>query len=179
MKKVSLIFLALLALLLGWYLSRDRGKTNYEFLFNMRHTPASKSFSPNKVFSNGQTLQIPPEGTVPRGYEAFVASYDEAKTLTDPLTADEKTLARGQKMFEVFCLPCHGTEGKGDGPVTPKFPNPPSLLAAHARELSDGEIMHIATNGRGLMPAYASQVDTQDRWKIILYIRKLQKDNPS
>ena len=177
MKKISLVIVLLVVVApILFYLGRSRHKTNLEYLFNMRHTWAYKAFSPNKFFKNGQTLQLPVEGTISRGYTVYDQTYDEAKTLNNPFTADEKTLARGQNKFETYCMPCHGIKGAGQGTVSPPFPTPPELVADNAKHLADGEIFHIMTHGRNLMPAYASQIESQDRWKIILYVRKLQQE---
>jgi mono/diheme cytochrome c family protein len=84
-------------------------------------------------------------------------------------------LARGSERFGIFCAPCHGVAGDGDGVIVAHgFPAPPSyhidrLLAAPAQHFFD-----VMTSGYGVMFSYADRVDVQDRWAIAAYIRALQ-----
>jgi mono/diheme cytochrome c family protein len=84
------------------------------------------------------------------------------------------TLARDEKVFMTFCSPCHGARGLGDGPIVPVFTQPPSLVAEHARSLPDGHIFYIITRGQKLMPSLAVQVQPEDRWNAIRFVRVLQ-----
>jgi mono/diheme cytochrome c family protein len=78
-------------------------------------------------------------------------------------------------VYQIYCQPCHGGAGKGDGPVARRgFPPPPSLLAEHAVHLTDAQIFDIATRGQKNMPSYAVQVPPQDRRAVISYVRSLQ-----
>lgn len=177
MKKISIGIVLIVLLAPGaLYHFRSRSKNNLEYLFNMRHTPAYKSFSANPFLKGGQTLQPPVAGTIPQNIAVYDQSYEEAKALANPFSAEPSHGARGQKKFESFCLPCHGPRGAGEAPVSPPFPLPPSLVAPNARRLSDGEIFYLVTHGRNLMPAYASQIEPEDRWKIVLYLRQLQRE---
>ena len=179
MSKYKIIFLIILLLVAApvlLYLFRSRANPNLEYLFNMRHSPAYKAFSPNVFFRNGQTLQPPVAGSIARGYVIYDQTYDEAKGLVNPAGTDAATLARGKKYFEIFCALCHGAQGSGGGSVTPPFPTPPMLTGDNARQLSDGEIFYIATHGRNLMPSYASQIEPATRWQIIRYVRQLQQE---
>jgi len=139
-----------------------------------------ESFSPNPVLPQGMTLQPPAPGSVPRGVQPFHygSGPEEAaragRELKNPFTATRDNVDRGDQVFHTICFTCHGAAGLGDGPVVPRFPPPPSLTAAHARGLPDGQIFHIVTRGQGLMPPHAAQVRPDDRWKVALYIRKLQ-----
>ena len=82
-------------------------------------------------------------------------------------------------MFEVFCVPCHGATGEGDGLVVEHgFPAPPTLLRARTRAMSDFQIFGIITNGSGGMPWYSAQIARDDRWKAVLYLRRLQAEPP-
>ena len=103
--------------------------------------------------------------------------------LTNPYSATgeegAENLARGEVVFTTFCAPCHGVTGAGDGPVAargvgmPGFP----LTTKEAAPLTfkDGHIFHIISYGRGNMGSYATQIAPDDRWKAILWLRKLQK----
>ncbi len=138
-------------------------------------------YDPHPHTRSGGTLMTPPEGTVPAGFEpfAFGPGREEADRagmiLRNPIDgADRAELARGKQVFDTFCAVCHGAEGRGDGPIIGRFPNPPSLLADRARQLPDGTLFHIITRGQGIMASYAVQVAPRDRWRAIRYIRKLQ-----
>lgn len=135
----------------------------------------------------GQTLLVPPLGTVPYGFHpfAYAPGPEEAiragRELSNPLDSLDaavfaKELVRGKKVYDIFCLVCHGPGGDGDGPIIGRFPNPPSLLAEPARKMGDGEIYHRIVYGQKLMPGYAVQVQPADRWRLTSYIRRLQAD---
>ena len=156
--KLNLFLLTVLvALVAGNFgLSYNPTQRNWEAMPEMVRTVAYKSFTPNPNFADGKTLQLPPAGTVAR--------------------PDAQVSARpGALVYQIYCQPCHGGAGKGDGPVALRgFPPPPSLLADHAVRLSDGEMFEIISHGQKNMPAYAVQTPPQDRRAAISYIRSLQ-----
>lgn len=115
----------------------------------------------------GQTLRLPPAGTVPYGSDVAGNPYAGGAVPKDEL-------ALGKKTFDIYCQVCHGPAGVGDGPIIGRFPNPPSLLADRARGLSDDQMYSIISNGQGLMPGYALQVLERDRWRAVAYVRWLQ-----
>jgi len=151
-----------------------------EYTKDMIDAVPYESFSSNPVLAQGMTLQSPAPGALARDVRPFPygPGPEEAiragRELRNPATATPETLARGDVVFHTICFTCHGPAGEGDGPVVPRFPTPPSLTAAHAKGLPDGQIFHIITRGQGLMPPHAAQVRWDDRWKVALYIRQLQ-----
>jgi mono/diheme cytochrome c family protein len=165
-----------------WASRRDVHQPNVEYFPDMAHSPRYDAFEPNPVFADGKTLQAPPPGTIARGlmpvrYEATAADAQRAgRELTSPLAADDAAaLARGRQLYETFCVPCHGTGGRGDGPVVKRgVPPPASLVAGRAPTLPDGHLFHILTYGQNNMASYAAQIDREDRWRVILYVRSLQ-----
>jgi len=157
--KLNLFLIAVLvALVAGNFgISDNPNHRNWEAMPEMVRTVAFKSFTPNPNFADGKTLQLPPEGTVAR---------PAARIATRP----------GVQVFQIYCQPCHGGAGKGDGPVALRgFPPPPSLLAPHALQLTDDQMFQIVTVGQKNMPSYAVQVPPQDRRAVISYIRSLQQ----
>ena len=143
-----------------------------------------KPYDPKPVLARGQTLQLPPEGSVPMegapfpygpGPEDALRAGRELRSPIEPTAANRK---RGRKVYETVCIVCHGPQGQGDGPIIGRFPNPPSLLAARARGLPDGQVFHIISRGQGIMPSHAAQVLPDDRWRAILYLRQLQEPPP-
>jgi mono/diheme cytochrome c family protein len=112
-------------------------------------------------------------GTIPVGYPTPPAiTYEEANKLVNPHPPSEASLAKGQQVFETFCVVCHGPQGKGDGPVVAKFIRP-RVLQGGSKGYPDGYILALITNGRGNMPSY-NRISAEERWDLINYLRKLQ-----
>lgn len=98
-----------------------------------------------------------------------------ADRLVNP-TDRTATLAKGDTLYRTFCAVCHGQTGAGDGPVRV---GAPSLLTEAATGRSDGYLYSIIRYGRGVMPRYGDKVYLRDdRWAIVNYVRKLQRDAP-
>ncbi|HQQ79150.1 MAG TPA: cytochrome c [Thermoanaerobaculia bacterium] len=150
------------------------------FLPDMVDSGVVHAYDRSAVTRNGGALLLPPAGTVPVERTPFAYGPGPAEArragveLVNPFTASPEALARGKQVYDTICTVCHGAKGEGDGPIIGRFPNPPSLLAAHARTLPDGQIVHIVTRGQGIMPAHAAQVLLEDRWRVALYLRQLQ-----
>lgn len=161
-------------------MSRDVSVRNHEWPTQMQYSPAYLSQTANPVLPNQMTLQPPVPGTVPRGFKPFHYGPEQAEAdragreLQNPISSTPENLTRGQYIFLNYCLVCHGSTGAGDGPVIPKYPNPPSYQTEKSKSLPDGTMFHVITIGRNNMPAHAALVSAEDRWKVILYIRKLQ-----
>ena len=87
---------------------------------------------------------------------------------------------RGQKLFNTYCIVCHGKYAMGDGTVPQRgFPAPPSLLDRKARDFVDGRIFHVITTGQNnVMPSYAGAIFPEDRWAVVSYVRALQAAFP-
>jgi hypothetical protein len=101
----------------------------------------------------------------------------------NPLPYNEIVLERGKSLFYRFCVPCHNSTGKGDGPVVTEvplqpdeegFPKPADLTSERAKNLSDGRLFHILSAGQNLMFSYHDKLSDFDKWCVIHYIRKLQ-----
>ncbi|MEZ5344237.1 MAG: cytochrome c [Pyrinomonadaceae bacterium] len=186
MKRIikTLAFILLPFLVLGSMMIfyRDVTVRNREYPIQMGVSPAYRSQTSNPVLPKGVTAQPPVSGTIPRGFKPFHygSTPEEAKRageeLTNPFDATQENLRRGEYIFVNNCTVCHGASGGGDGPVIPKYPNPPSFKTDTSRALRDGELFHVITRGRLNMPPHESQVSADDRWKVILYIRRLQAE---
>lgn len=161
-------------------MSRDVTVRNVQWPTQMQYSPASLSQTSNTALPLAMTEQSPPLGTIPRGFRPFHYGPGQAEAeragreLSNPFQPTAEVLARGKYIFENNCAVCHGMTGAGDGPVVPKYPNPPSYRSDTSRALPDGTMFHIITLGRRNMPAHGAQVASDDRWKVICYIRKLQ-----
>jgi mono/diheme cytochrome c family protein len=172
--------------LLDVILGQDPSRRNLDFAPDMALSVAYKAESPNPHFANGQTQQNPVPGTIARGFKPlhFGSTVEESlragEELSNPFDQPtESNLDRGKKMYEIYCQVCHGAGGQGDGPVTKRgYPPPASLLLDNARNMKDGQVFHMISYGYKNMPAYAGQLQREDRWLAITYIRKLQETQP-
>ena len=131
-------------------------------------------------FADSRSARPVVEGTVARGqlredeltYTGKVNGQD-ATVFPAPVTA--QTMARGRERFEIYCSPCHGSTGQGDGMVVLRgYRRPPSFHQDRLRGAPVGHFFDVITNGFGAMPDYASQVRAEDRWAIVAYVRALQ-----
>lgn len=135
-------------------------------------------------FANGQTMQAPPEGTVSRGgYAEFEfgpgdsvkASNPDLIALQNPIELNEKTLAEGKVLYTRFCAVCHGAKGKGDGSVAKHSAiNPVPYDGDKLKGYTAGQIYHTIMYGQGVMGSYASQIQYEDRWKVVHFVQTLQ-----
>ncbi|MDZ4662333.1 MAG: c-type cytochrome [Pseudomonadota bacterium] len=168
----------------------DPKQPNIEIIQDMMDQDSVKAqdYEPKK--SDGLAMRIPPKGTIPINFEAYIIKdVDEASSkLKNPnadlvtRTAQEQkdVLERGRFMFDTYCAICHGPQGKGDGAVADKMliKRPPSLLVAPILGYKDGRYFHVISQGYGVMSSYAGQVGKfEDRWAIVTWIRQLQKMN--
>ena len=164
-------------------LRRDVHERNFEMLpADMVRSPALKSNGVTAAFPDGIVQRAPPEGTIARGAMPieFGPGLEEAKRageeLANPFPDSPAVLDRGAFVFANYCAGCHGTSGLGDAPVAKRgFPPPPSFLRPESKALKDGEMFHAVTFGRKNMPPAALQIERDDRWKVIRYIRRLQE----
>jgi len=149
---------------------------------DMHVQPRYNPYDPTDFFGDGQSARQPVPGTVPRGdltlgpNEALYTGKMDgqpAEAFPFPVTAD--ILARGRERFNIYCTPCHGLSGDGDGMIVQRgFRRPPSFHDDRLRTAAVGHFFDVITNGLGIMYPYGSRVPPQDRWAIIAYIRALQ-----
>ncbi|GAB6282321.1 MAG: hypothetical protein STSR0008_10660 [Ignavibacterium sp.] len=134
--------------------------------------------SASTFFKDSFGMRMPVKGTVSREYIPYVYAgqmQQPENPLVNPMPSTKEVLELGKKKFNTFCSPCHGNFGDGDSRLRGQFPNPPSLHSTKVREWKDGNIYHVITNGQNVMPSYASQLSSDERWAIINYIRALQR----
>jgi len=175
-KFIAFLVSVALVVSLGTYLTLNKLMFIVPFNWMMNQDkiiPQSRS----ELFEDERGMRTPVEGTVARGFIPYLYKGIEepVKYLSNPLLPTEKNLALGKEKFLTFCSPCHGNYGDGDSRLHGQFPNPPSLHSARIRDFEDGRIYHVITNGKNVMPSYAAQVNREERWAIINYIRVLQK----
>jgi len=131
-------------------------------------------------FGDGRSARPLVEGTVARGHLRddallYTGRVGKEDATAFPFPIDARVLARGRERFDIFCSPCHGRTGQGDGMVVRRgYRRPPSYHQDRLREAPVGHFFDVITNGFGAMPDYASQIAAADRWAIVAYIRALQ-----
>jgi mono/diheme cytochrome c family protein len=146
----------------------------------MHDQPKYRSMMASSFFKDGASARSPVEGTVARGQlraeEALYTGRSANQRVAEiPIPVDRALLERGRQRFDIFCSPCHGRLGDGEGMVVQRgFRRPPSFHLDRLREEPVGHYFDVITNGFGAMAGYASRVPPKDRWAIIAYVRALQ-----
>jgi mono/diheme cytochrome c family protein len=142
---------------------------------DMALQPKQRPLSPSDFFGDQRSERPLVEGTVYRGQleeDALAAAKDSD---VFPLPVTQELLERGRERYNIFCSPCHGLTGDGNGMVAVRgFRHPPSYHMDRVRQEPVGYFYDVISNGFGVMPEYSTQVPPRDRWAIIAYIRALQ-----
>lgn len=181
MKKTKYIAFVGLLFFLLYSCDYNRKTTGWEYFDDMAHSPAYESYTSNSNFENGITMQPPVEGTIPRGKTPYLyTKTDEdralaASTLVNTVVANPANIERGKKMYGIYCMNCHGDKGDGQGQlyVNKKYNYPPaSLLSEKMIVNPEADIYHVITVGHGIMAAHGSMIQSEDRWKIAMYIKQ-------
>jgi mono/diheme cytochrome c family protein len=147
---------------------------------DMHVQPKYLPYAATDFFHDGRSERQPVPDTVARGHlqldELFYTGKEngvEADRFPFPITRAD--LERGQQRFNVYCTPCHGYTGRGDGMIVQRgFPQPPSYHIDRLRNAPVGHFFIVMTNGTGAMYSFAARVAPADRWRIAAYIRALQ-----
>ncbi len=146
---------------------------------DMYDQPKFRPLRPSKFYVDGSSRPLV-EGTVARGYARtdelmFKGKVNGRFSDEFPFAITADVVKRGQDRFNIFCSPCHGRLGNGEGMIVQRgFPKPNSFHADSVRTLPVGFYFDVITNGFGRMYSYAPSVPVEDRWAIIAYIRALQ-----
>jgi len=103
-----------------------------------------------------------------------VADRDEAAKLANPVAANAESIGKGKALFAIYCTPCHGVSGRGDGLVGEKLVLRPFDLTSPAmKDISDGLIFGYMTFGGAVMPVYANDLSPVERWHVTNYVRNV------
>jgi mono/diheme cytochrome c family protein len=124
-------------------------------------------------------MMTPVAGTVSRDTVPYALDQNDwigARALMNPVAPTADVLRSGQAHFNIFCATCHGNDGDAkNGYVSATFSGIPSINTTNVAALSDGEIYHAITMGRGRMPNYRAQLLPKDRWAVVLYTKILAR----
>lgn len=170
MKRSSLPVLASLLVLAGAACRQD-----------MHDQPKAKPQSKSSFFVDGRTGRLPVEGTVARGElraddHLYRGKVNGVFVTTFPFKIDAALMERGRERYTIYCTPCHGATGLGNGMVIQRgFKIPAANHHIERLRLAPvGYWFDVITNGFGVMFGYAAQIPVNDRWAIIAYVRALQ-----
>jgi mono/diheme cytochrome c family protein len=150
---------------------------------DMHDAPSYDPLQATTFFPDGRASRTPVANTVARGQlredvHLYQGRVDGQLATTFPMPVTAQVMARGQERFNVFCAPCHGKTGVGNGMVVQRgFRAPPSFQEERLRNAPAGYFFDVMTNGFGAMQDYSAQVPPEDRWAIAAYIRALQLTN--
>jgi mono/diheme cytochrome c family protein len=142
---------------------------------DMALQPKNRPLSPSDFFTDGRSARPLVENTVARGSVAEDEMAATKESNAFPLQVNLELLQRGKDRFGVFCTPCHGLQGDGNGMVAMRgMKHPPSYHQDRLRQVPNGYIYDVITNGFGAMLGYSAQLPPRDRWAVVAYVRALQ-----
>jgi mono/diheme cytochrome c family protein len=147
---------------------------------DMHDQPKYIPLRESTFFDDDRSARPIVEGTVARGQLhddelTYTGKVNGQDATVFPAPVDARTIARGRERFNIYCSPCHGRTGQGDGMIVLRgYRRPPSFLQDRLINAPVGHFFDVITNGYGTMYSYASRVNVEDRWAIIAYIRALQ-----
>lgn len=148
---------------------------------DMHDQPKFKPYAKNDFFADQRSARPPVDGTIARGHLREDAVLYTGKAAGKPVEAfpfavTAAVMARGQERFDIFCSPCHGRTGAGDGMIVRRgYRKPPTFHQDRLRQAAPGYTFDVITSGFGAMPDYAQQIPVRDRWAIVAYVKALQR----
>lgn len=179
---IPFALLAALVCLSGCFREMPSEKPPIHLNPDMDKQPKYKAQSESEFFADRSAMRQPVPGTVPADQidedPAFFTGIDQQGDTVahSPLPVTMLSLERGRERFNIYCSPCHGRVGDGQGIMVSRgYVPPPSFHDDRIRVLSDGHIFDVITNGIRNMPAYRHQIPPEDRWAIVNYLRALQR----
>jgi mono/diheme cytochrome c family protein len=191
-----LIYTAVVLVVLSWVplalILKARTSTSTQprlhIVQDMDNQPKFRAQARNRLFADRRAMRPAVPGTVARGQLNADPAYTLGKldgewVTAIPVPVDLELLQRGRKRYDVFCSPCHGLAGYGDGMVAKRadelqegtWTPPSSLHTDLVRARPAGHLYNSIANGVRNMPSYGSQIPIDDRWAIVAYVRTLQR----
>jgi mono/diheme cytochrome c family protein len=165
-----------------------RDKPGWEYMPDMAHSLAYETYTSNPFFPDSMNAIQPVPRTIPRGvympfhYSTNPTGYDSAGLyLHFPSGLNQKDLDEGKRLFGINCAVCHGFGGNADGSIVVNsklknpFPPPPSYFAENLINLPEGKAYYSVHYGKNLMGAYSRVLDHDQVWKVVYYVKSLQK----
>jgi mono/diheme cytochrome c family protein len=147
-------------------------------MLHMHNQPKLSAFRESAFFADGRGMRPAVAGTVARGHlpPAFATPEEAGTLLSNPLAFTQPVAERGRKVFNDHCAICHGTVGDGVPLLSLAYGGKPgNFLSNEIRARPAGHIFGVLTLGKNAMPSYAADLDENDRWAVVHYIRILQR----
>jgi mono/diheme cytochrome c family protein len=147
---------------------------------DMHDAPRYDPLEASPMFPTGASARPLVEGTVARGDlradEGLYTGKVGGQAVNDfPFAITRADLDRGEERYNIYCSPCHAKTGEGTGMVVQRgYRQPPSFHTDRLRQAQTGYVFDVISNGFGVMPDYRAQIPTEDRWRIVAYVRVLQ-----
>jgi mono/diheme cytochrome c family protein len=147
---------------------------------DMHDQPKYRPLRASAFFADGRASRPVIDGTIARGELDLDVAHATGKAgkeyAANPLPPVEATYRRGRERYDIYCSPCHDRAGTGHGMIVERgFKTPPTFHDDRLRQVADGQLFEVMTQGFGVMPSYAVQVPVEDRWAIAAWIRVLQR----
>jgi len=143
-----------------------------------------KPLEANAFFDDGKSARAIPDGAVQFGHARVDTHLYQGKVngefaTTYPFEITAEVLARGKERYEIYCTPCHGFTGDGNGMIVQRELKKAASHTGDARLLDPvqsppGYFFDVITNGFGVMYSYATRIKPEDRWAVVAYIKALQ-----
>jgi mono/diheme cytochrome c family protein len=177
-------------LVVTWYRAIPKSQPRIQFLHDMDAQPKYQAQAASPVFEDRRASRPQVPGAVARGRPPTDVHFHQgkdgqqwAKTYPASVRLGLTTMQRGRERFNVYCTPCHGFAGDGDGLTSARalqrgegqWVPPLQLYASSVRFQPVGQLFNTITNGVRKMPAYGAQIPVADRWAIVLYLQALQR----
>ncbi len=146
----------------------------------MHDSPRYEVYEANASFADGRASRNLPVGTVARGQlrdddHFYTGKVNGELAATFPFTVTTSDLQRGQERYSIYCTPCHGQLGDGQGMVVQRgLRQAATYHQDRLRQIAPGYFYDVISNGFGAMQGYADQIPPRDRWLIAAYVRALQ-----
>lgn len=165
----------------------DKSTPGYTYMDDMYVSPSLETYQSSDLLEDGMEAQLPVEGTIPRGYHPYeVANTTEAYTAMKGAAGESivpagfagMDPAEGKELYTIFCAHCHGDKGDGNGILVEneKILGVPGYGTERLPDITPASAYHVVMYGKGVMGSHASQLNYEERWKIIRYVWKLRAD---
>jgi len=135
-------------------------------------------FHTQRVMTGEMVFPMAPGSIARSGGEFYFPkeAREQAAARTNPIPATPASVAKGAALFTIYCTPCHGAGGKGDGLVAAKFVSPPDITSPDLQKSrTDGYWHSYLTSGGAVMPAFGEALSPEERWDVVNYVRSLAK----
>lgn len=165
--------------------NNDKSTPGYTYMDDMYVSPSLEAYDQTDLFENGMEARLPAEGTIPRGYHPYEVpntpeGYALSKSDNSVVPANFASMdpAEGEELYNIFCAHCHGTKGDGNGVLVEneKILGVPGYDNTRLPDITPASAYHVVMYGKGVMGSHASQINYEERWKIIRYVWMLRAE---